>query len=202
MSASCHNHSAHCNDPAFRNSLRKCMAANLFMFLLEMIAGSYAKSLSILADAMDFLSDSVSYALGLYALGKPPRFRSYVALFNALTMAVLGLWIMYQAVLRFYAPAIPHAGVMGGVSILALTANFLSTYWLYKHREGDSLEQSLWMCSRNDMLNNLATLAAAGLVSITATPWPDMAIAAMILTVEMRSAWKVFHQARRELSVK
>lgn len=186
-------------DAAFRTALKKCLTANLGLFLIEITAGFYARSLAVLADALDFLSDSVNLALGLYALNRPPRFRSIVALLNAATMAGLGIWIMIQAIQRFHTPELPHAVLMGGVSLLAFAANFLCTYWLYQHRGGDSLKQSLWLCSRNDALNNIGTLLAAGLVALTHTHWPDMAVAVMILGIEMTSAVKIARQAWGEL---
>jgi cation diffusion facilitator family transporter len=187
------------NHPDFRGTLQKCFAVNLILFFVEVVAGVYARSLAVLADAMDFLSDSFSLGLGLYALNQSAKFRSIAALINAGTMAALGIWIVIQAVQRFSSPELPHAALMSGVSLLAFGGNFLCTWWLYKHRGGDSLQQSLWLCSRNDALNNIGTLLAAGMVVLTQSHWPDVAVAAFIVTMEMLSALTVARQAVREI---
>jgi cation diffusion facilitator family transporter len=189
------------NDPAFRRVLQKCLAANASLFVVEIVVGVFARSLSLLADAVDFFSDSVGLGLGLFAAGRSARFRSKVALFNALTMAAVGLGVIIEAALRFRSPVVPQVGLMGGVSVLAFTANFLCTWWLYRHRGGDSLQQSLWLCSRNDALNNVGVMAAAGLIAATGSPWPDMAVAVFILIVEMQSAYKIARKALGELTI-
>ena len=187
------------HDQAFRRALTLCLAINLSMFAVEIVAGLLAGSLSLLADSLDFISDSFSYAISLYVLAKARHWRSYAALMNAGTMLLLGMWVLYQAAGRIGDSALPVTSAMGGVGMLALIANLASARLLYRHRGGDSNRRSVWMCSRNDALNNLAVIAAAGLIALTSSHWPDIAVALGIAGLEFISAATIARHAMGEL---
>lgn len=194
-----HHHIAADADTGLRSALRKSLAVNLLMFFVEITCGIYSRSLSVVADSMDFLSDSAGFALGLYALKKSRKFRSYFALANAASMFAVALYIIISAYFRLDSDIVPHALTMGSVGMLALVANMLSAWWLYQHRSGDSLQQSFWLCSRNDALNNIAVVIASICVHFTGSHWPDLTIAMVLMALETQSAFKVGKQALKEL---
>jgi cation diffusion facilitator family transporter len=199
MNDCCHTpHQPH--DPTMRQALQKAFAVNALMFVVELGAAFYAKSIAVLADSMDFFSDATAFGLGLYALNRSKHFRARFALVNAGLMVSLGLGVMVEAVSRLQHPVTPNAALMGGVGATALIANLLSAWWLYQHRTGDSLQQSFWLCSRNDALNNIAVILASLAVYFTQSHWPDMLVALLLMTLEIQSAYKVARQAMQELA--
>ena len=88
---------------------------------------------------------------------------------------------------------------MGAIGFLALAANVVSAAVLYRFRTGDSNLRSVWLCSRNDAISNLAVLAAAAGVFATATRWPDVAVGLVLAVLELSAAWTILRQAAREL---
>lgn len=193
-----HIHEHNSTDTAFRRVLWICLVLNFSMFIVDIIASHLSGSIALLADAIDFFSDSMSYIISLYVLNKSLKWRASAALINAGGMIVVGIWVGIAAIERFYNPVVPHAPIMGGVGAMALAVNIISAALLYKFRHGDSNAKSVWMCSRNDALYNVGIIVSAVLVYYTASGLPDLAIAALILVLELFSAWHVFQHARED----
>jgi len=168
------------------------------MFIVDILASHIAGSIALLADAIDFFSDSASYVISLYVLGKSLRWRASAALVNAGGMAIVGIWVGIAAIARFYHPIVPHAPIMGIVGAMALCVNVTSAALLFKFRHNDSNAKSVWMCSRNDALYNIGIIISAFLVFYTNSGWPDLAIAAIILVLELYSTWHVFEHAMED----
>ncbi|HCR86364.1 MAG TPA: cation transporter [Alphaproteobacteria bacterium] len=197
-----HSHSFDSKDLEDKNYLKVlkiCFGTNFTMFFVEVFAGFFSKSLAILADSVDFLSDSVSYGVGIYAINKQGKIRSYAAIFEASTMIFVAIAIAYQAVNKLINPSAPIAEIMGATSILAFIINFYCAYLLSRFKGGDSLQKSLWLCSRNDAINNLLILVAAIIVYYTGSGIPDLLVAAFIIILEAGSAYGVIKQAIAEL---
>ncbi len=182
-----------------RRALWLVLAINATMFCVEIIAGWFAGSTALLADALDFLADSATYALTLYVLMKSARWKASAALIKGAGMGVFGLWVLFEAARRAFDPALPDAMIMGGVGVLALAANLASAALLFWHRGDDLNMRSVWLCSRNDAIGNLAVLAAAGGVIATATAWPDLVVGGVIASLELSAAWSITRQAIAEL---
>ena len=182
-----------------RRALWIVLAINATMFFVEIVAGWVAGSTALLADALDFLADSVTYGLTLYVLAKSLRWKASAALAKGAAMALFGVWVLSEAVSRGFDPALPDAAMMGGVGGLALAANLASAAILFWHRGDDLNMRSVWLCSRNDAIGNLAVLAAAGGVFVTATAWPDLAVGGLIATLELSAGVSIIRQALREL---
>ncbi len=182
-----------------RRVLRVVLVINAAMFVVEIVSGWYAGSTALLADALDFLADSAGYALTLFVVAKSDRWKASAALAKGAGMGVFGLWLLGETVRRALDPAVPDAVVMGGVGVLALAANVISAVLLFWHRGDDLNMRSVWLCSRNDALANLALLAAAGGVFATATAWPDLIAGGLIVGLELSAAWSIVRQAAREL---
>ncbi len=193
-----HNHSCdhHAHD---RKVLWIAFALNFPLFVLEVWQGLGADSTSLLADSMDFLSDSASYLITLYVLTKPLKTRSHAALFKASMMLALAVLALGQGVHNIISGSVPAYLTMGWVGTLALIANITTAAVLYNSRDRDSNMSSVWLCSRNDALANIFILIAAGLVFATGTIWPDLAVALAIAYLETTSAIKIIKHAKSEL---
>ena len=170
------------------------------MFLTEIVAGNIAGSVSLQADALDFLGDSFNYAISLAVIGFGLTWRARAALFKGLTMAALGLWVLAAAALHVAVGRMPEPLVMGVVGSLALLANAAVALLLFRFRSSESNLRSAWICSRNDVLGNLAVLLAAVGVFGTGSFWPDIAVAAMIAVLALQGSAIVIRQSLSELS--
>ncbi len=182
-----------------RRVLVVALAINVAMFFVEFTSGWYAASTALLADALDFLADSATYALTLYVLARSTRWKASAALIKGAGMAAFGLWVLAEAVTRAFDPTLPDAVVMGGVGVLALGANVFCAALLFWHRGDDLNMRSVWLCSRNDAIGNLAVLGAASGVVLTASAWPDLVAGAAIAGLELSAAFSIMRQALHEL---
>lgn len=186
-------------DRTYRRVLWIALGINAGMFLVELVAGAAAGSASLQADAMDFLADAANYAISLLVLGMALVWRARAALLKGLSLGALGLWVAGQTAWNAIAQTVPEAEVMGVVGSLALLANVGCALMLYVHRKGDANRQSVWICSRNDAIANLAVLAAAGGVFGTGTGWPDIVVAGIMATLSVSGAVQIVRQAVAEL---
>ena len=196
----CHDHAPVFtgDNPAFRRALWAVIIINAVMFVVEVIAGITASSVALQADALDFLGDSATYALSLFVLAKPPSWRTNAALFKGITLALLGLWVLGSTIWRVFVTGVPEAVIMGSIGLLALAANIASVLILLRFRDGDANVQSVWLCSRNDAIGNVAVVLAATGVFATGTAWPDLAVAAIMASLFLTSSVKIIKQALGE----
>ncbi len=182
-----------------RRVLWAVLAINVAMFAVEIVASWISGSTALLADALDFLADSATYALTLFVLARSARWKAAAALVKGAGMGAFGVWVVAVALWRALDPVTPDAVIMGGVSVLALIANLSAAALLFWHRGDDLNMRSVWLCSRNDAIGNLAVLAAAGGVLATATAWPDLAVGAVIAGLVLSAAWSITREAIHEL---
>ena len=184
--------------PAYRRALWAVVAINGAMFGTELFAGAVAQSMALQADALDFLADTLTYAISLYAIGRSARLRAGVALVKGLSLAAMGIGILALTLYRTLVLGAPDTFVMTGVGALALAANLASVLLLLRYRNGDANVRSVWLCSRNDAIGNVAVIAAAGAVAWTGTAWPDLVVAAAMASLFLHSATLIVRQALRE----
>lgn len=202
MSGQCCGHEtpeARLRDDTYRRVLWAALLINGAMFAVEIVAGFTAGSVSLQADALDFLGDTATYAITLFVIGMSLRARAQAALVKGATMALLGVWVIGSTLWHIAYGVPPEAMTMGAVGIIALIANAIVFALLWRHRSGDSNMRSVWLCSRNDVIGNLAVVLAALGVFGTGTAWPDIAVAAIMATLALQGAWVVLRQARGEL---
>lgn len=188
------------NSPAWRRALWIAFAVNGGMFAAEIIAGVASGSAALQADALDFLGDAATYGLSLGVAGLGLAWRARAALLKGAGLLVLGLWVMGSTAWHAYYQTLPGAEVMGIVGVLALIANGGVALMLYRFRTGDSNMRSVWICSRNDAIGNIAVIAAAAGVFGTGTGWPDLIVAAVMASLSVTGGWQIVRQARGELS--
>lgn len=204
MSAHCCDHghenaNAAAASPVYRRILWVALAVNFAMFAVEIGAGLAAQSSSLLADSLDFLGDSANYGLSLFVLGMALHWRARASLIKAASMAAFGLWVAYVTIGHAVAGTVPSAPVMGAVGALAFAANLGVAFLLYRWREGDSNMRSVWLCTRNDAIGNLAVLVAAAGVFGSGTGWPDYVVAAIMSGLALTGAFQVARHALGEL---
>ena len=182
----------------FRRALWIVIAINASMFLVEMAAGSLAGSRALQADALDFLGDTLTYGISLFVLGMSLRARSAAALAKGLSLAVMGLWVLGSTAYQTLVMGLPNAQIMGGIGVLALLANLLSVVVLMRYKDGDANVRSVWLCSRNDAIGNVAVMGAAGGVFLSESAWPDLFVAALMAALFLWSAEQILRQALHE----
>jgi Co/Zn/Cd efflux system component len=204
MSAHCCSHHDHSSEQAredtrYRRVLWIALSINAVMFVAEIGAGLAAGSVSLQADALDFLGDAGNYAIGLAVVGMALRYRAGAALAKGLTMGAFGIWVVVGTVWHLIAGTVPSAITMGAVGVVALVANAAVFSLLWVYRSGDSNMRSVWICSRNDVIGNFAVLLAALGVFGTGTGLPDVIVAAIMAGLALQGAWIVTRQALSEL---
>ena len=184
----------------YRKILWAALVVNLGMFGVEVIAGVRADSVSLLADSLDFLGDAANYGISLLVLGMSLTLRAKASLFKALSMLAFGVGVLLSAIWHLLSGQVPDAPTMGWVGSLALLANVGVAALLYAYREGDSNMRSVWLCSRNDALGNIAVLFAALGVFGTGSAWPDLLVASIMAGLAVTSSYQVMRHARQELA--
>ncbi|HZR67870.1 MAG TPA: cation transporter [Burkholderiales bacterium] len=180
-------------------TLRLVLLVNAAMFVVELVCGLLAGSVALLADSLDMLGDALVYGLSLYVVARGPVWKARAAVAKAAAMGLFGTFVFGEVVYKLLYPRLPTFETMGAVGALALVANGACFALLWHHRAEDINMRSVWLCSRNDLIANISVLLAAWAVWMTLSPWPDIAVGAMICAVFLRSAFLVAREARAEL---
>ncbi len=188
-------------DPRWRRVLWAALIVNTGMFLVEMVAGATADSRALQADALDFLGDAANYAVSLAVVGMALSWRARAALLKSLFMLGFAAWVMRSAVFAFVNGTTPDPATMGVIGTLALVANIGVALLLYRYRTGDANMRSVWICSRNDAIGNVAVLVAALGVFGTGSAWPDLIVASIMAALALTGGVQVLRQALGELRV-
>lgn len=182
----------------FKRALWIALILNFSMFLLENVQGVLSHSLSLRADAIDFLGDSANYFITLFVFSSAIRTKAKVSLLKALFMFGFGVWVLGEAIIRFSNDSVPDPFTMSWVGTLALIVNGLVAFILYKFKDGDSNMQSVWLCSRNDAIGNLAVLFASAGVYYFSSKWPDLIVAIIMAFLSVTASYKVLLVVKKE----
>ena len=186
-------------NPSYRRALWIVLGINAVMFLVEIGAGLAGGSASLQADALDFLGDAANYGISLLVVGMALRYRAMAAFAKGVSMGAFGLWVITTVVWHAVQGTLPSAVMMGAVGFAALAANAISFGILWFYRTGDANMRSAWICTRNDVLGNLAVLLAALGVFGTGTGWPDILVAATMAALALQGASTVLRQSVGEM---
>ncbi|WP_394788434.1 cation transporter [Rhodoferax sp.] len=204
MSAHCHHDTPDATSvtdlPRYRRVLWFALLSNALMFLVELGAGYRSGSVSLLADAIDFGGDAANYAVSLAVLAAALSWRARAAQLKAICMVGFGLFVLGKVVWGMLHGATPDGATMGVVGVVALVVNVAVAWTLYAFREGDANMRSVWLCSRNDAIGNIAVMAAALGVLGTGSAWPDLLVALAMAGLALSGGWSVLQQARAELA--
>ena len=182
----------------YKRRLWIVIAINAAMFLVEIGAGALAGSQALQADALDFLGDAATYGISLAVIGASVRVRARAAFLKGISLTLMGLWVFGATAYHVLVLGVPRAEIMGAIGFLALAANVASVVILVRYKDGDANVRSVWLCSRNDALGNVAVMLAALGVWATATRWPDLIVAAIMAGLFLWSSAQILRQAARE----
>ena len=187
------------HSPNFRRVLWAALIINAGMFVVEIIASQTANSVSLQADALDFFGDAANYAISLFVLGMALHLRARASLIKGLTMGAFGLFVIANASYKALIGSTPDGVVIGSIAFVALLANVFVALLLYRYRAGDSNMRSVWLCSRNDAIGNVAVIAAGIGVFASGSHWPDLVVAGIIATLSLSAAYQVVTLALIEM---
>jgi cation diffusion facilitator family transporter len=183
----------------YRKILWIALIINLAMFVVEIVSGLNANSVSLLADAIDFFGDAMNYGISLAVLSMSLMWRARAALFKGFTMGAFGIFVLASAVWSYMNGQVPEPYTMGAIGLLALIANVSVAVMLYAYREGDANMRSVWLCSRNDAIGNVAVMIAALGVFGSGSAWPDLLVAAIMASLGLSAAVQVIKKAMSEI---
>lgn len=206
MSDTCKDHACGCSgnprfdgiDPRYKRVLWSVIAINAVMFFVEMAAGRLAGSQALQADALDFLGDTLTYGISLAVIGSSLSVRANAALAKGLSLAAMGVFVFASTAYQVIVLGVPNAEVMGGIGLMALAANVASVLLLMGYKDGDANVRSVWLCSRNDAIGNIAVMGAALAVGMTTSAWPDLIVAAAMAVLFLNSSAQILRQALAE----
>lgn len=185
---------------SFKTVLWVVLIINAVMFFVEFSSAFMAQSVALQADALDFLGDAATYAITLVVLSKSLKVRATAALVKGLSMGALGLWVYVRTLMHIYEDSLPLHDVMWTMGLIAFVANLFCAFLLYKYRSGDSNMRSIWLCSRNDAIGNLAIVIAASGVFALGNGWPDFIVATIMATLSISASIQIIKHARTELA--
>jgi Co/Zn/Cd efflux system component len=188
-----------CVDRGYRRALWLALAINAAMFGVELGGSFAAGSVALLADAADFLGDAANYGISLSVLSLGLAWRARAALVKGVSMGIYGIGVLVKAGWAAAAGLPPEPITMGAIALLALAANVGVAMMLYAYRGGDANMRSVWLCTRNDAIGNVAVLVAALGVFGTASVWPDLAVAAIMAALALHSSLAIVKLSWREV---
>ncbi len=183
----------------YKRRLWLVIAINASMFLVEMAAGALAGSQSLQADALDFLGDSLTYGMSLAVIGAAVHVRAWTAFAKGVSLTLMGLWVFGSTAYHVLVLGVPKAEIMGVIGFMALAANLGSVLILARYKDGDANVRSVWLCSRNDAIGNVAVMVAALGVWGTATKWPDLVVAGCMAALFLWSSAQILRQSIQEI---
>ena len=201
MSACCDHNTFHdgATSRSYRRVLWFALIINAGMFAAELAGAMISRSVALQADALDFLGDAANYGISLAVVGMHLRWRARAALLKGLSMGAFGIWVIGTTLWRVYEGGVPEAHIITGVGFAALVANVSVALALFRYRDGDANMRSVWLCSRNDAIANVAVIAAGAGVWFSGTFWPDVAVGAVIAGLALFASVDVIRRARDEL---
>jgi len=182
-----------------RRVLTWVLVINVATFTMMVAGAALSGSSSLLSGTLDNLGDALTYALSLAVVGASHLAKARVALFKGLLIFGAALAVAVRIGWHIFHLETPIVETMGVAALLNLAANFLCLRLLYPYRNADVNMSSVWECSRNDVIEGFAVIAAAILVWKFNSGWPDILIAIALLILFLRSASRVLRGAWQEL---
>jgi Co/Zn/Cd efflux system component len=155
--------------------------------------------MSLLADCLDFLGDSATYTISLVVIGMPLAVRAKAGMFKGISLLFIAAWVLGTTGLRIMESEVPEPITMGAIGFAAFAANVISALLLLRYKDGDANVRSVWLCSRNDAIGNVAVILAASGIVVTDSAWPDLLVAGIMATLFSHSAISIIRQSWQEL---
>lgn len=182
----------------YKRILLIVIALNALMFGVEIAGGIFSQSQALQADALDFLADSLTYGMSLWVIGRSLNLRSNVAIAKGISLAATGGWVLFSTIYRVFTEHTPEPLTMGWIAVCALGVNLLSVVLLLTYKDGDANVRSVWLCSRNDAIGNVAVMIAAVTVAYTQSGWPDLIVAFLMSGLFFNSSIQIIRQSIKE----
>ncbi len=183
-----------------RRAVRWVAMLNLAYFGVEFAVAHAIGSVSLFADSIDFLEDATVNGLVFLALTWHPRHRGAVGMLLAAALLVPGVATLREGWRKFMLPVPPLALPLALAALGAMAINLTCAYMLARVKHaGGSLSRAAFLSARNDVLANIAMLAAGVLTVIWHSAWPDLAVGLAILAMNLNAAREVYAVARTEL---
>jgi Co/Zn/Cd efflux system component len=182
-----------------RRVLLIVLAVNVVTFAMMVGAALLSGSSALLSGTLDNFGDAITYGLSFAVVSASPTAKARVAFLKGLLILGAAMAVAFQVGWRVTHPEVPIVETMGAAAVLNLIANAVCLRLLTPYRTGDVNMSSAWECSRNDVIEGIAVIATAGLVWLFGSAWPDIAVAAVLLALFLRSAVRVLRGAARAL---
>lgn len=195
------------DDPRRTRRLLLAFVLTTVTLVAEAVGGWLSGSLALLADAGHMLVDALALLfawLGAYYARRPAdarrsfgyaRLEVLVGYTNALTQFILVAWIVYEAVLRFFAPTPILSGTMLLVAIAGLCVNLLVLRTLGGHDHDDLNTAGARLHVIGDLLGSLGAVTAALVVRYFDWLWADPAISIFVSLLILFSAWRLLKRS-------
>lgn len=178
-----------------RHVVRVALILNALMCMIGLGAAYYAQSTGILADAIDMGADASGYALALVAIGRSGHFRVFAARWTGGVLLVLAIGIVAEAARRWVMGSEPFGPVMVIYSVISFCINLYVLRTLSKIREGGVHLNASYICTRLDVLANIAVFFSGGIVWLTGTRWVDLLAGIAISILVIIEAREIFEGA-------
>lgn len=202
------HHHDHAGDASGRRLKLALMLTAGFM-LVELIAGFWSGSLALVADAGHMLTDAASLALALYASmisrRAPDDRRTYgygrarvlAAFVNGLSLLLISVWIVIEAVQRLRAPVSIQASPMLVVATAGLLVNILA--YLILRGGNDINSRGALAHVLGDLLGSVAAIAAALVILTTGWTPADPLLSVLVALLILRTGWQISRESAHTL---
>ncbi|HWB55109.1 MAG TPA: cation diffusion facilitator family transporter [Tepidisphaeraceae bacterium] len=205
-----HSHHDHADLPSPHPASNKMGAAVILTLLFvagEIVAGLFAHSLSLLSDAGHNFTDAAALGFSWYALcvaAKPAnremtygyhRVGIFAALINAVSLVVIALAIIAEAILRLRNPEHVNGPLMIGVAAAAIAINLLISYWLHRGAKENINVRSAYIHMLGDALSAFGVVVAGTIILLTGMQFADIAAALLIAALILWSSWGILKES-------
>ena len=178
-----------------RKTVRIALTLNVSMFAVGIVAGYWAQSTGMMADALDMLTDGVAYALALMAITRGPAFKRNTARWTGGVLVVLGALIVVDVVRRGVFGSEPLGAAMMAYSVASFAVNLFVLLQLSRYRRGEVHLRASYICTRADVIANIGVFVSGGIVAVTGLRFADLAVGFAIGIYVLKEATEILREA-------
>ena len=188
-----HNHHYH-DDPSEMGERRLLLAVgvNVLLTLVQVVGGIVSGSLSLMADALHNFSDAASLLIALVAIrigrNPPDQFKTFgykraetiAALVNLTTLIIIGLFLCYEAIMRFITPEPITGWTVVMVAVVALIIDVVTAFLTYSQSRSSMNIKAAFLHNVTDALASVGVILAGTLIMLFNWLWTDAAVTLLI----------------------
>lgn len=188
-----HNHAHHAHAEGLSDrKLYAAVGVNMLLTVVQVAGGVMSGSLSLIADAIHNLSDAVSLVIALAAriVGRKPRDRQrtfgykrmeiVATLVNLTTLVVIGLYLVYEAIMRFFQPEEIAGWIVVIIAAVALVVDVVTALLTYKLSKKSMNIRAAFLHNVSDALGSVGVMIAGSLILIYQWYWVDALVTLLI----------------------